>query len=413
MNDRLPLIDIDGYDYELPDERIAKFPLSQRDRSRLLIYNCGEVREDLFTSLSDYIPKGSLMIFNNTRVIQARMRFRKEPTMGGKVQGAWIEIFLLEPAGPNDYALIFQQTGRCSWYCLIGNQKRWKGEPLRKIFEVNNERVVLTAHCVQMPGERQKVEFEWNNENVTFSEIIEIVGVIPIPPYLNRESTESDKSSYQTIYSRINGSVAAPTAGLHFTEDVLASLDNKGVEREELTLHVGAGTFKPIKSGEVSGHAMHAEYIEVKKEIIEKLIEHGGKAVAVGTTTVRTLESLYYIGLFLSKNFDVSQDSIVVEQWIPYTTYKQLTAVDALKQIIRYLEKNSMDTLHATTQIIIVPGYKFQIVKMMVTNFHQPRSTLLLLVSAFVKGDWRKIYHFAISRKFRFLSYGDSSLLIP
>ncbi len=413
MNDRLPLIDIDGYDYELSDERIAKFPLSQRDNSKLLIYNCGEVSEDLFKSLSDYIPKGSLMIFNNTRVIQARMRFRKEPTMGKKIQGALIEIFLLEPASPNDYALIFQQTGRCSWFCLIGNQKRWKGEPLRGVFEVNNERVVLTAHCLQMPGERQKVEFEWNNEKVTFSEIIEVVGEIPIPPYLNRESTESDKKSYQTIYSRINGSVAAPTAGLHFTENVLASLDHKGVEREEITLHVGAGTFKPVKSGEVSGHAMHAEYIEVKKEIVEKLIEHGGKAVAVGTTTVRTLESLYYIGLFLSENFDVSQDSIVVEQWIPYTNHKQLTAVDALKQITRYLEKNRLDALHATTQIIIVPGYKFQIVKMMVTNFHQPRSTLLLLVSAFIKGDWKKIYYFAISRKFRFLSYGDSSLLIP
>lgn len=413
MNDLLPLIEIDDYNYILPNERIAKFPLPERDQSKLLVYNSGEVEEDVFTSLPDYIPNNSLMVFNNTKVIQARMRFRKEQTEGKEENGALIEVFLLEPANPNDYSLIFQQTGCCSWFCLVGNLKRWKGETLKKSIVVNNEKVILSAHREQMSGDSHVVEFEWDNNKISFSELLEAVGEIPIPPYLNRESTESDKTSYQTIYSSIKGSVAAPTAGLHFTKNVLTSLDHKGVERDELTLHVGAGTFKPVKSSEISGHAMHTEFIQVNRETIEKLIEHGGKAVAVGTTTVRTLESLYYIGLFFSENSYALCDNIVVEQWTPYITGKELSSTDALKQIIRYLDKNRLDTLYASTRIIIVPGYKFHIVSMMVTNFHQPRSTLLLLVSAFVGGDWKKIYNFALSRGFRFLSYGDSSLLIP
>ena len=400
-------IRISEFNYPLPDERIAKFPLAERDSSKLLVYKHGEVSEDKFSSLPSYLPKGSLMVFNNTKVIQARLRFRKDT-------GATIEVFCLEPAQPNDYVLSFQTTERCSWYCLVGNLKRWKTGTLSQTVEVKGHTVTFSATRKGEHSTSHLVEFEWDCSEVTFADVLEAVGELPIPPYLNRKTEESDKRTYQTVYSKIKGSVAAPTAGLHFTPRVLAALDEAGIEREELTLHVGAGTFKPVKSEDIGGHDMHSEYIVVKRQTIERLIAHGGEATAVGTTSVRTLESLYYIGLKLAVYPDATEEQLHVEQWTPYSDeLPRLTTVEALTNILDYLDRNSLDALRTSTQIIIAPGYDYHIVRRIVTNFHQPQSTLLLLVSAFVKGDWRKIYDYALSHDFRFLSYGDSSLLIP
>lgn len=399
-------IKISEFNYPLPDERIAKFPLAERDRSKLLVYRHGEVSEDVFTSLPNYLEPGELMVFNNTKVIQARLHFRKET-------GALIEVFCLEPVCPNDYALNFQQTGRCSWLCLIGNLKKWKEGTLRRTIEVKGRPVVLSATRGACRGTSHWIDFAWEDDTVTFADVLEAAGELPIPPYLNRETQDSDKETYQTVYSKIKGSVAAPTAGLHFTDSVLAALDKRGIDREELTLHVGAGTFKPVKSEEIEGHEMHTEYISVGRRTIEKLIAHEGKAVAVGTTSVRTLESLYYIGVLVSRNPDANQEELHVHQWMPYEEKHELSPVEALRHILDYLDRHSMEALHTSTQIIIAPGYEYKIVRKIVTNFHQPQSTLLLLVSAFVKGDWKKIYDFALRHDFRFLSYGDSSLLIP
>ena len=399
-------ITISEFKYPLPDERIAKFPLAERDSSKLLVYRHGEVSEDSFTSLPHYLEAGEMMVFNNTKVIQARLHFRKET-------GALIEVFCLEPIQPNDYVLSFQQTQECAWLCMIGNLKKWKEGTLKRTIEVKGKEITLSATRGECRGTSHWVNFAWDDDSLTFADILEVVGELPIPPYLNRETQESDKKTYQTVYSKIKGSVAAPTAGLHFTEKVLKALDEKGIDREELTLHVGAGTFKPVKSEEIEGHEMHTEYISVNKRTIEKLIAHGGKTIAVGTTSVRTLESLYYIGILLARNPDANQEELHVKQWMPYENTLTLTPVESLQHILDYLNRNGMDALHTSTQIIIAPGYEYKIVKKIVTNFHQPQSTLLLLVSAFVKGDWRKIYDYALSHDFRFLSYGDSSLLIP
>ena len=399
-------IHISDYNYPLPDERIAKFPLPVRDQSKLLVYRHGEVSETIFTSLPDYLEPGQLMIFNNTKVIQARLHFRKET-------GALIEIFCLEPIQPNDYALNFQQTSHSAWLCMIGNLKKWKEDALHKEMTVKGKDIVLTATRGECRGTSHWIDFSWNNPEVTFADILEVFGELPIPPYLNRETQESDKETYQTVYSKIKGSVAAPTAGLHFTERVLQSLRDKGVDLEEVTLHVGAGTFKPVKSEEIEGHEMHTEYISVNRSTIDKLIAHNGEAVAVGTTSVRTLESLYYIGCTIAQNPEANQEELHVKQWQPYETSPTLTATEALQNIADYMKRNNLDALHTSTQIIIAPGYEYHIVKRIVTNFHQPQSTLLLLVSAFVKGDWKRIYDYALSHDFRFLSYGDSSLLIP
>ena len=399
-------IKISEFNYPLPDERIAKFPLAERDSSKLLVYRHGEVSEDSFTSLPHYLEAGEMMVFNNTKVIQARLHFRKET-------GALIEVFCLEPIQPNDYVLSFQQTQECAWLCMIGNLKKWKEGTLKRTIEVKGKEITLSATRGECRGTSHWVNFAWDDNSLTFADILEVVGELPIPPYLNRETQESDKKTYQTVYSKIKGSVAAPTAGLHFTEKVLKALDEKGIDREELTLHVGTGTFKPVKSEEIEGHEMHTEYISVNKRTIEKLIAHGGKTIAVGTTSVRTLESLYYIGILLARNPDANQEELHVKQWMPYENTLTLTPVESLQYILDYLNRNGMDALHTSTQIIIAPGYEYKIVKKIVTNFHQPQSTLLLLVSAFVKGDWRKIYDYALSHDFRFLSYGDSSLLIP
>ena len=399
-------IHISDYNYPLPDERIAKFPIAQRDHSKLLIYNKGEVSSDVFYNLPQYLPKGALMVFNNTKVIQARMHFRKET-------GALIEVFLLEPAEPSDYELMFQTTGHCAWYCLVGNLKKWKEGSLRREIEINGQTVVVNATRGELHGTSHRIDFSWGGD-VSFAEIIDAMGELPIPPYLNRETQESDKTTYQTVYSKIKGSVAAPTAGLHFTPEVLADLDAHGIQREELTLHVGAGTFKPVKSEEIEGHEMHTEYVSVRRDTIQKLIDHEGCAIAVGTTSVRTLESLYYMGLKVMRDPSLNEDQLHVAQWEPYTgDSPQCDTVTALKALLAWMDARSLTVLHSSTQIIIAPGYDYHIVKMLVTNFHQPQSTLLLLVSAFVKGDWHKIYDYALSHDFRFLSYGDSSLLIP
>ena len=363
------------------------------------------------------------MIFNNTKVIQARMHFRKET-------GALIEVFLMEPAQPTDYELMFQTSGHCAWLCMIGNLKKWKEGSLHREFEIKGHQLTLSVAMKrgedgkQAPvaiggGTNYWVDFEWDNPNVSFAEILEAVGELPIPPYLNRETQESDKTTYQTVYSKIKGSVAAPTAGLHFTDAVLADLDAHGIDREEVTLHVGAGTFKPVKSLEIEGHQMHTEYIVVHRRSLEKLLKHQCQVIAVGTTSVRTIESLYYMGVHLISNPDASEEDLHVNQWDPYEKSEDgnlvdgITPMQAIQAIIDYLDRNGLEALHSSTQIIIAPGYTYKIVKMLVTNFHQPQSTLLLLVSAFLHGDWHKVYDYALSHDFRFLSYGDSSLLIP
>ena len=406
-------IRISDYNYPLPDERIAKFPIAQRDHSKLLVYRKGEVGEDVFYHLPDYLPKGALMVFNNTKVIQARMHFRKS-NQNGEPLGALIEVFLLEPAEPSDYELMFQTTGRCAWYCLVGNLKKWKEGTLTRIIEIGGTQVEVRATRGPIHGTSHRIDFEWTG-SFSFAEIIDAMGELPIPPYLNRETQESDKTTYQTVYSKIKGSVAAPTAGLHFTPEVLADLDAHGIEREELTLHVGAGTFKPVKSEEIEGHEMHTEYISVRRDTIRKLIAHDGCAIAVGTTSVRTLESLYYMGLKVKRNPSLSEEQLHVAQWEPYSSQQDASqdAVVALQALLDWMDARGLEVLHSSTQIIIAPGYDYHIVRMLVTNFHQPQSTLLLLVSAFVKGDWHKIYDYALSHDFRFLSYGDSSLLIP
>ena len=400
-------IKIEAYNYPLPDERIAKFPKAQRDESKLLIYNKGVVSESVFRQLPDFLPSGALMVMNNTRVIQARLHFRKDT-------GALIEIFLLEPAQPADYEQMFQQTMSCSWLCLVGNQKKWKEGTLTREIEVKEQTIEVRATRRGEHGTSQWIDFEWSG-GVSFAEILEVMGELPIPPYLNRETQESDKTTYQTVYSKIKGSVAAPTAGLHFTDRVLQAVDARGIEREEVTLHVGAGTFKPVKSATIGEHAMHTEYIAVRRHTIERLIAHGGEAIAVGTTSVRTLESLYYMGLKVLQNPDITEEELHVNQWEPYEEVRgdRLEVRGVLQALLDWLDRHELTVLHSSTQIIIAPGYDYKIVKMLITNFHQPQSTLLLLVSAFVKGDWRKIYDYALAHDFRFLSYGDSSLLIP
>lgn len=415
-------IHISDYNYDLPDSRIAKFPVSPRDTSKLLIYRHGEISDDIFYNLPKYLPQKSLMVFNNTKVIQARMHFRKET-------GALIEVFLMEPAAPTDYELMFQTRGECSWLCMVGNLKKWKEGSLVRTFEVAGSTINFKATMrrdiidAKSGGTNYWVDFAWDNPQVSFAEILDAVGELPIPPYLNRETQDSDKTTYQTVYSKIKGSVAAPTAGLHFTDKVLAAIDAAGVRREELTLHVGAGTFKPVKSEEIDGHTMHTEYVCVRRDTLQTLLDYDCCAIAVGTTSVRTLESLYYMGVKLEANPDAAEEDLHVCQWEPYekadgtpvggNLIDGITPQKAISNIIAWLDKNNLKTLHSSTQIIIAPGYEYKIVKVLVTNFHQPQSTLLLLVSAFLKGDWRNVYDYALSHDFRFLSYGDSSILIP
>lgn len=406
-------IEIKSYDYNLPDERIAKYPLEERDKSKLLIYKNQGISERHFYNLPEEIPADSLIVFNNTKVIQARLHFRKET-------GALIEVFCLEPESPRDYQQNFSCEHECTWTCLVGNSKKWKDGALSQTITVDDTEVALSCERIGESGASQKIHFFWDKP-VSFAKILDAIGELPIPPYLNRETEEKDKQTYQTVYSRIKGSVAAPTAGLHFTEKELQALRDKNVDLEYITLHVGAGTFKPVKSETIEGHDMHTEFISVPRKVIENILNHlkssTAPLVAVGTTSVRTLESLFYIGYKLSQNPDAHAEELVVHQWEPYDISYSLSTIEALENIIAYLERTGEENLVTATQILIAPGFQFRLVKTIVTNFHMPQSTLLLLVSAFVDGDslegpnWHNIYKYAMEHEFRFLSYGDSSIL--
>ena len=440
---------IEEYNYPLPDERIAKYPLAQRDHSKLLVYSDGQVQEDVFHHIGEYLSPDSLLIYNNTRVIQARLEFHKqivqefrssgvpseplnssssasEPLNSEAPRGARIEIFCLEPLTPHDYQLALGATQGCTWKCMIGNAKKWKSGALSLTTTLSSgQEVTLFAEKGEQTGNTFAVHFSWNltgvaDLNISFAEILDAVGELPIPPYLNRKTEDSDKTTYQTVYSRIKGSVAAPTAGLHFTDQVLDGLRAQGVQTAEVTLHVGAGTFQPVKVANANDHTMHTEVIAVTKDTLIALRDHIGDIVAVGTTSMRTLESLYFIGSQLSTlNSQLSKDrsseceirTLTVSQFAPYTQEYALSTREALQAIVDYLDATGQDVLHAETQIMIKPGYQFRVVDKLITNFHQPKSTLLLLVSAFVSGDWHTIYDYALAHDFRFLSYGDSSIL--
>lgn len=398
----VPDIRIEDYNYPLPDERIAKYPLKERDGSKLLIYKDGVPQESAFKNISEYIPEDSLMVFNDTKVVPARLHFQRE-------SGAHIEIFCLEPVFPEEYVTMFAVTDRCRWKCIVGNVKRWKNDTLNLYNPLDDNDIAamsLKADLVERCGETSIVEFSWA-DGAPFSRVLEICGSIPIPPYLNRDTESIDLERYQTLYARFRGSVAAPTAGLHFTEPVLEAIRSKNVTTNTVCLHVGAGTFLPVKSDNVADHTMHREPFVVTLDFIERLRSRSGKVVAVGTTSVRTLESLYYVGVKCIESGAPSD----VQQWDPYTTDPKYSLEESLDALIAYLKANGKAELQIGTRIIIVPGYDFKVVDVLVTNFHQPQSTLLLLISAFVGGDWRNIYDFALSRDFRFLSYGDSSIL--
>ncbi len=396
-------INIENYNYHLPDSRIAKYPLKERDSSKLLIYKQGTIKHCAFKHLPDRFTPDELLVFNNTRVIQARLIFRK-PT------GSKIELFCLEPVQPADYSMVFSTNNVCTWKCLIGNRKKWKTDTLSHTFNYRGKNFCITAKksgCIMEDGS-QDIEFSWDSNEITFGEILENTGATPIPPYLNRKSELSDKKSYQTIYSQHNGSVAAPTAGLHFTDNIFKALEKNKIQTTQLTLHVGAGTFRPVKSKTIGSHTMHTERFFVSKETVEKLLKYKN-ITAVGTTSLRSLESIYILG---AKLYAKKTDDFHISQWDGFTISKQIAKTDALSAILDYLTKNNQNELNITTQLIIVPGYEFRIAQKLITNYHQPKSTLLLLVAAFIGNDWRKVYQYALDNDFRFLSYGDSSLLM-
>ena len=398
----IPHIIIEDYNYSLPDERIAKYPLQQRDASKLLCYKDAKPLEYRFKDLPSLLPEDSVMVFNDTKVVPARLHFQR-------ASGAHIEIFCLEPVRPEEYVTMFAVTDRCRWKCIVGNVKRWKNDTLALCNPDSDEVVAemgLKADLIERQGETSIVEFSWDN-GAPFSRVLEICGSIPIPPYLNRDTEDIDLERYQTLYARYRGSVAAPTAGLHFTEPVLEAIRAKNISTETVCLHVGAGTFLPVKSSLVSEHTMHREPFVIKLDFLEKLVAKTGKLIAVGTTSVRTLESLYYLGVKCIEKGHPED----VTQWEPYQREYTYTLQESLNAIIVYMKANSLTELQTGTSIIIVPGYEFKVVDVLVTNFHQPQSTLLLLISAFVKGNWKNIYDFALANEFRFLSYGDSSIL--
>ena len=398
----IPEIHIEDYNYGLDESRIAKYPLPERDASKLLHYKEGAVEEKIFRQLPDLLPQDALMVFNDTKVVPARLHFQRET-------GAIIEVFCLEPVQPVEYNTAFAATASCSWKCVIGNAKKWKEDTL-KLYNPDNDAAIaemgLEAVLEGREGQTGVVRFNWSS-GAPFSRVLELAGTVPIPPYLNRESEAIDTERYQTLYAHIRGSVAAPTAGLHFTEDVLNRIREKGIETETVCLHVGAGTFLPVKSSLVSEHPMHREPFTVSKALLKELAALKRPLIAVGTTSVRTLESLYYIGVSIIETGKPAD----VAQWAPYEREYPYSTQEALQAIVDYLDREGLEEIVAGTRIIIVPGFQFRLVNLLVTNFHQPESTLILLVSAFVKGDWRTIYDYALSHGFRFLSYGDSSLL--
>lgn len=397
-------IDINDFDYPLPDERIAKFPLERRNDSKLLIYRNGDISQSHFHSLAEQLPVGSLLVFNNTKVIRARVIMHKP-------SGARIEVFCLEPHCPADYEHAFTVKGECEWSCIVGNLKKWKEGQIGIDFDYEGTPCHLRAEIAER-GEREHiVRFTWDVD-LTFGQLLEYLGRIPIPPYLNRESEEIDLTRYQTVYSKFEGSVAAPTAGLHFTDEMIAQMRADGFVFDEVTLHVGAGTFLPVKSDNAAEHPMHTEHFEVRLATLENLLAHHGDITAVGTTSVRTLESLPVLGWRIRQGGEPDAER-VIGQWESYDIPADYTGREVLEDLIGYMQRNGLERLKAATQIMITPlGFRFRIVSRIVTNFHQPKSTLLLLVSAYIGDDWRRMYRYALDNDFRFLSYGDSSLLI-
>lgn len=400
---------IKDFTYPLPEERVAKFPLADRSASRLLFYQGGTIADRNFTDLPGLLPPGAMLVFNNTRVVQARLFFRRET-------GSLIEVFCLEPVAPyTDMQQAMQQTQQATWKCLVGNAKKWKEQELQISFPLENRPPGQLLACKgEKTGDSFLVHFSWSPADLSFAEILEKAGNLPLPPYLNRSATETDLQTYQTVYARQEGAVAAPTAGLHFTDQVFGELAARRIPTLELTLHVGAGTFKPVKAAEMAGHDMHGEEIYVEAQALRQLLAHlPGPLIAVGTTSLRTLESLYWLGLLLARHPETSPGALHVPQWLPYEAGEELAPAAALQVLVDFLIRHQLDHLRATTQVLIAPGYRFRLVKGLVTNFHQPESTLLLLVSALIGSDWRRVYDHALSQGYRFLSYGDSSLLLP
>ena len=398
-------ININDYNYDLPDEKIAKYPLDERDMSKLLVFNGDKIEEDRFRNISTHLPAGSLLLFNDTKVINARMIFEKET-------GARIEVFCLDPISPSDYAQAFAQNGRCSWKCLVGNSKKWKDGRLKKSIIVDGKNLDLYITRVREIGNSFEILFEWDNPDICFSQIIDVAGNIPIPPYLNRNSEDIDKVRYQTVYSHYQGSVAAPTAGLHFTERVMGDLKKCNIQSDAVTLHVGAGTFQPVKTDNAAEHEMHTEHFIVKRTTIEKIVQYLGNITITGTTTVRTVESLFCVGTQIFENKDVDAEEFHVSQWEAYEYKDKYDAREILENLLSWMTAKGIDFIRCATQIMIVPGFRFRITDRLITNFHQPKSTLLLLLSAFIGDEWRKVYGYALENNFRFLSYGDSCLFL-
>jgi S-adenosylmethionine:tRNA ribosyltransferase-isomerase len=398
-------ININDYDYDLPDDRIAQYPVNERDKSQLLVYKNDAISKDIFCNISDHIPPESLLVFNNTRVIRARILFRKQT-------GAAIEILCLEPLFPFDYAISFSSKKPVEWKCIVGNLKKWKTGRLKTTFKYNGIEYSLFAEKLNPEGEAWRIKFSWNCNEAGFVEVIEATGHIPLPPYIGRNDEAEDIERYQTVYSRIKGSVAAPTAGLHFTGNLLEKIKSRGIKSVELTLHIGAGTFQPVKSNNVYDHKMHCEHFSVDIRAIELMLQNVGKIIPVGTTSVRTIESLYWLGVKLIRNPSENTGILSLGQWEPYELITDISSEESLITLLNFLRKRNLSRLQASTSIIIVPGYKFRLTNGMITNFHQPRSTLLLLISAWTGNRWKEIYDFALLHDFRFLSYGDSSLLL-
>jgi S-adenosylmethionine:tRNA ribosyltransferase-isomerase len=394
---------ISDFTYDLSDSKIAKYPLAERDKSKLLVWQNGQIAESVFKNCAEFIPENAQLIFNNTRVIHARMFFRKET-------GSKIEIFCLEPVEPRDYQIAFQEKEQVVWKCMVGNSKKWKSGILTREIEIAEEKIMLRAEKTAQFENTFHVKFNWDKP-YSFGEIIEQAGILPIPPYLNRETEDSDEETYQTVYAKIDGSVAAPTAGLHFTDSVLNELKLKSISEKEITLHVGAGTFQPVKSETIDGHTMHREVVVIPKNIIEGFVQNPDKIIAVGTTSVRSLESLYWLGLQMENNsFNPNNPELL--QWEPYEKEAKISIKKAFQNIVDYLNETRRETIQFSTQIIILPGYDFKVISGMFTNFHQPQSTLLLLIAAFLGNDWKKVYDYALANNFRFLSYGDSNLYL-
>lgn len=397
----IPEINTGDYTYNLPDSRIARYPLEERDSSKLLVYRDGNVSQSLFRHVGDFLPNGSMLIFNNTKVIRARLMFRKET-------GALIEVFCLEPLVPSDVQTAFASTEPTVWKCIVGNSKKWKAGSLSRLVDTQAGSTTLVIDRCASEGNTSEIRFSWDNKNISFAEIIESAGVTPIPPYLNRESEEVDTVRYQTVYSSQKGSVAAPTAGLHFTPEIIEKLHSDGHFIQELTLHVGAGTFKPVQTSDVAGHLMHTEHFIVEYDAVKNMMNHNGPYVTVGTTSVRTAESLYWLGVRLLEGMTIEEG---VSQWDPYSLPGDYSVRNAFQKLLDYMDDHNITHFQSQTAIMIVPGYKFRVSDLLITNFHQPHSTLLLLIGAYIGMDWHIVYNYALDNDFRFLSYGDSSLL--